>query len=250
MTGTSWRNKLAGPLSVALLAAAWEIAARLAANEVLWPPLGATVKALGSILADPTGRSAVAATLGRGLAGFAISAVLGTVLGLAAGTWKPVARLTGPPLVVIRSTPVMAIILFAVLWFRTTSVPVFTAFLVVFPVVYANVKEGRDAATRRWSDLSRAYALPPILKVFRVELPALAPYVLAGFSTGLGIAWKAVVAAEILILPARAVGTGMQRAQLQLDTPALMAWTIMAVLLAGITDGLLRVVLRFKEGRR
>lgn len=249
MTGTRWRSRLTGPVSVALLAAAWEVAARLTANEVLWPPLGQTIRALGSLLADPAGRSAVAATLVRGLAGFTFSAVLGAAGGLAAGTWKTVDRLTAPPLVIIRSTPVMAIILFAVLWFRTTSVPVFTAFLVVFPVVFANVREGRRTAARRWSDLARAYALPPTLRIFKVELPALAPYALAGFSTGLGIAWKAVVAAEILILPARAVGTGMQRAQLQLDTPVLMAWTIMAVLLAGITEGLLRLTLPLKGER-
>jgi NitT/TauT family transport system permease protein len=56
-----------------------------------------------------------------------------------------------------------------------------------------------------------------------------------------------VVAAEVLAQPVRALGTGMQNAKAQLETPELFAWTAAAVLLAGTTDAALSLVLRHRR---
>jgi NitT/TauT family transport system permease protein len=45
-----------------------------------------------------------------------------------------------------------------------------------------------------------------------------------------------VVASEVLVQPLLALGTGMQRAKAQLETPELFAWTLATVIAAALTE--------------
>ena len=114
----------------------------------------------------------------------------------------------------------------------------------VFPVLTGNVIGGVKSTDPRLVELARAYRFTR-KDVFRhVYFPSILPYLLAGTRSSLALSWKVVVAAEVLAQPARALGTGMQNAKAQLETPELFAWTTATVILAGATDIVLALVLR------
>jgi ABC-type nitrate/sulfonate/bicarbonate transport system permease component len=48
----------------------------------------------------------------------------------------------------------------------------------------------------------------------------------------------------VLGQPARAIGTRLQDARVMLDTAGVLAWTVVALVLAGATEGLLRIAAR------
>ncbi len=75
-----------------------------------------------------------------------------------------------------------------------------------------------------------------------IYLPSMLPYVGNAVSTGLGLTWKSVVAAEILSMPSKGMGTSMQAAQFQLDTPLLFAWTLLIVALSAVFEGLVALI--------
>jgi NitT/TauT family transport system permease protein len=56
--------------------------------------------------------------------------------------------------------------------------------------------------------------------------------------------WKVVVAAEVLVQPLFALGTGMQRAKAALDTAELFSWTVAAVIAAALSETLLWSIMR------
>ena len=114
------------------------------------------------------------------------------------------------------------------------------AFVAVFPVLYGNVLEGVREADRSWRKLAEVYRIGTADRIRHIYFPSLLPYLISGASAGLGISWKAVVAAEVLTLPRYGLGTGMQEARLQLDTARLLAWTLLACLLSGVGEYLLR----------
>ena len=81
-------------------------------------------------------------------------------------------------------------------------------------------------------------------------LPSLAPFIVSGLRSGLSLAWKVTIAAEVLVQPLRALGTGMQRAKAQLETAELFAWTAAAVLAAAFTDAVLSLAIWLWKKRR
>jgi NitT/TauT family transport system permease protein len=56
------------------------------------------------------------------------------------------------------------------------------------------------------------------------------------------MAWKVVIAAEVLVQPLRALGTGMQRAKAALDTTDLFAWTLAAIICAALSEGAFKLL--------
>jgi NitT/TauT family transport system permease protein len=81
-------------------------------------------------------------------------------------------------------------------------------------------------------------------------LPGIAPFVLGGLRSGLSLCWKVVVAAEVLLQPRRALGTGMQAAKAQLETAELFAWTAGTVIAAALSQIVLSFAIQAMRRRR
>jgi NitT/TauT family transport system permease protein len=190
-------------------------------------------------------RRALVDSFFRVMLGLLIAAPLGAVLGIAAALDpRRAGAFLRPLFQIISATPVMAVILIAFLYFGQERTPVFTAFLMVFPVMAANTAEGIRAVDPKLAVMVKVYALSRYERLRALYLPSIVPFVIGGLRSGLSLCWKVVVAAEVLVQPLRALGTGMQRAKAQLETAELFAWTAGTVLAAALTQALLTLILR------
>jgi NitT/TauT family transport system permease protein len=170
------------------------------------------------------------------LIAFSLSALLGLGLGLPAGL-SPVFRgIIAPPLALIRSTPVLAIILLLLFWFREEGVPIVSAVLMAFPVLLSSVSEGVRSADPALLEMAAVFKMRKRDALRAIRLPSLLPFFISGTNGALGLVWKVVVAGEVLSLPSRAIGTGLHDARIYLDIPKAMAWTVSAILLCVATD--------------
>lgn len=98
-----------------------------------------------------TFRRAVAFSFCRIAGGFALALVLAFVLALAAGRWPVVEVLLRPYVLAIKAVPVASFIILALIWMRTSALPLFISFLMVFPILYTNVLAGlRSADSQLW----------------------------------------------------------------------------------------------------
>lgn len=217
----------------------WEIAALILGAEVILPTPGKALTALVRISRGEYFSAALFMTLRRGALGFFLSAVAALVIGIAAGESSLVYALLRPFLTVIKTVPLLSIILLAVIWLNSENVPLFVCFLVVFPLICGNVIEGIRNVDPRLVEMARIYRTGRTRILFQIYLPSLVPYLLAGLSTAAGVTWKAVVAAEVISLPRFGIGTAMQTSQLHLDTASLFAWTILALLISALSEAIL-----------
>jgi NitT/TauT family transport system permease protein len=231
-------------LGILILLAAWEIASLLAASELLLPGPLPALKQFIRLVATERFLLSLAESCVRVLLGMAISVPLGVLAGTAAGLDKHAGALLKPLFQVISATPVMSIILIAFLWFGQEQTPVFTAFLVIFPLVAANTIEGISAIDPKLKELCTMYRLPSKERFLSLYLPGIAPFILGGLRSGLSLCWKVVVAAEVLVQPRRALGTGMQGAKAQLETAELFAWTAAAIIAAALSQFLLSLLIK------
>ncbi|MCF7941825.1 MAG: ABC transporter permease subunit [Spirochaetia bacterium] len=236
MKHSTWRNSLISLITVVILLVIWQIASVIMDAQIILPRPLVVLQEFFSFFASPDSWLAIGATVLRSLRSFAIIMAAGLVLGIAAGQNTAFGAVMKPILSVIRATPVLAIILLAFLWFKTGTVPVFSAFLMGFPVLYQNLIMGLSKRDTKLLEMGRAYGLDGRQLLRYITIPSLLPFILAGARGALGMTWKVVIAAEVLTVPRYGVGSSMQYAQMNLETATVMGWTITAIVLTACGD--------------
>ena len=236
-----YRRTAAVLLSSAVLLIIWWIVSQFVSDIILPPPSGVFSR-LAEFLVQDSFHEALKATVLRGIQGFVISLLLGTAIGILAGSFAAVEALFRPLLAVIKATPVLSVILLAFIWFQSGQVPVFASVLMALPVVTQNVMVGVREIDRELVEMAWVYRFTPKQRFFHITLPAITPFFLSGAKSALGLTWKVVVASEVLTVPRHGIGTGMQFAQINLDTAGVLAWTAAAILLSAASDLLFDVL--------
>lgn len=237
------KRYLYGILGVLLLLGVWKVVSLLVASEIILPSPEITLLKTLRLFIKPEFWKSLGLTLLRGTAGFGISCAAGAVVGVAAGTWPAVYALIRPFLSTIKATPVMSVILIALIWFTTGTVPVFSSFLMAFPIITGNIIQGIREVDTDLLKMARVFDVPKRRVLAGLKIPSVFPFFLSGASTALGITWKVVIAAEVLAQPLNAVGTGLYDAKVRLETAEVFAWTLVAIGLSAATEAVFHALI-------
>src|SRR6056297_599514 len=160
----------------------WEIAARIMQSDLLLPPPEDTLIAVGTLIISKGFFKIIGSTILRGLIGFVISFFLALVFGIFAGINRKFHAAIKPLLVTIRSTPVISLILLALIWFRVDQVPVFIALLTMFPIMTTNIIDGIRQVDENLVEMAFIYKVPQNRIIREVYIPATRPYIFSGVS--------------------------------------------------------------------
>ena len=152
--------------------------------------------------------------------------------------------LISPALRIVRAAPVVSFILLVLLWTRRDLVPAVIAAMMVTPVIWGGVSQGLREVDPKLLEMAKLCRFSRSKTILLVHIPSVWPYLLSALTTGMGLAWKSGVAAEVICMPKLAIGTQMQYARSAIDTPALFAWTILVVALSLALEGFLYALLR------
>jgi len=220
----------------------WELLALRFGSEQIMPGPWMTLRAVANLLITKSFLQVVGSTLLRGLIGFALAALLGMLLGLFGGLSGGFDSFMRPWVVVMRSTPVVAFVLLALIWFTSSNVPIFIGFLTMFPMIYTNISSGIRNVDRNLVEMARFYKVERSRTIREVMLPSISPFITSGLSTAVGIGWRAIIIGEVLSQPQYGIGTVMHSAQSFLRIDILIAWTAIAVLLSALFDKLIKSV--------
>jgi len=199
---------------------------------------------LAALAARPSFWRTAAVSLGRIFGGFALGAAVGTLLAVITSALSWADWLFRPMVKVIRAVPVASFIVLVLLWASTGRVPAIVSGLMVLPVLWGNVCKGISQTDGQLLEAARAYRFGRWKTLRLVYVPSVLPYFASGCATGLGLAWKAGVAAEVLCQPRLAIGTQVYRAKITLETPDLFAWTAVVIVLSFLLEYALGLLFR------
>lgn len=185
--------------------------------------------------------SVAGSTIIRGLFGFAVSVVLGLAVGIFAGINSSFNTFITPFLVTIRSIPVISLILLALIWFSPGFVPVFIAMLTMFPFICTNVADGIKSVDPNLIQMAKFYRVDQKQIIYGVYIPAIMPFIISGASSAMGIGWRAIIIGEVLSQPRYGIGTNMQMAQTFLNVEAVLAWTLIAIVISFAFEQVIRL---------
>ena len=219
-----------------LLLLFWQIGAVLLDSQILLPGIGPVLSALFSLMKEPPFTLNLLSTVLRALQSFCIIVLSATVLGIAAGRCNWFSLMLKPFVVVLKAVPVMSIILLAFIWFSSGTVPLFSAFLMGFPVMFVQIEQGVLQLDKNLDQMCDIYDFSSGMKIRHFLIPSLMPFFLTGARTALSMVWKVVIAAEVLTVPQYGMGARMHLAQVQLETEKVLSWTLLTVFLTALGD--------------
>lgn len=229
--------------------AVWAALAFLVDKPLLLPDPWTVAKRLFQLAATAPFWLTTARTLMRIALGFLCAVPGGILLAAATCRFRLLRELLSPLLTMIQSTPVASFILLLLIWLGRDILPSVIAALMVLPVVWQNVSEGVKNTDEQLLELACVYRFSPGRTLRRVYIPSVAPYFFAACRTGLGLAWKAGVAAEVLTVPKNSIGQMLYESKLYLETTDLFAWTVTVILCSLAIEKLLAAAIgRFEKG--
>lgn len=214
----------------------WQLAAMAVGQEILVPEPIVVLRRLCELLTEGEFWKNTGGTLLRVVGGFAGALVIGSALGVLMHISRTAKAFFDPMLSVVRATPVTSFIILALVWIKSAYMPVFIAFLMVLPIVCANLSEGLRQVDVRLLEMAAVYDIKGGKLVRSIYVPSVAPYILAACRTGMGLAWKAGVAAEVIGRTANSIGDMLYESKLYLETVDLFAWTVVVVVLSRIIE--------------
>jgi len=212
----------------------WQMLYLKVGKEVLVPSPLHTLDELRSMLQEPKFYLQIAYTLKRVIIGVSLSFALGLLTALFSYLSQLIEAFLKPAITLMKSTPIMAIIILALLWFKSNEVPIFVCFLMCYPIVYTNVIAGLKALDEELIEMSKIFEVKGWLCIRKCYLPQLRPYLYAAFDLSVSMAWKVVIAAEVLAVPRYAIGYALLDAKRYLETREVFAWIIVIVSLSEI----------------
>lgn len=210
----------------------WQVVYLMVGRDVFVPSPFSVFKTLMQMVQKEIFWETVGHSVFRVALGIFLSVLAGVILGIFSGLKSWLYILLNPLVSVIKSTPVISFIIIALVWFRSTNVPVFIGFLMCFPIIWTNTVMGIRQVDRKLLQMAKIYQISKKTIVWEIYMPSLVPYLSAAIITALGLGWKVGVAAEVLSHPRRAIGTELHSAKVYIDTPTLFAWTLVVILLS------------------
>lgn len=224
-------------------------AAAIVGQKLLLPSPWATWQAL-LILARKTDFWLSAwASVVRIAEGFIAGMVIGCALGFFTYRFPFMRHFFAPMLSAIKAAPIVSFIMLAYVWIKSNGVPAFTSSLIVLPIAWTNTTAGFLAMDPLLLEMGRAFHLTRMQHVKALYVPMLAPYIRAAIASGMGMAWKAGIAAEVISTPKNALGSWLYHAKVYLDTPSLFATTAVVIMLSILLESVVLFMVYGKDGR-
>jgi NitT/TauT family transport system permease protein len=235
------KNRLISFSAVLLLFVIWKLISLWTGSEQLIPSPEKTLIAVADVVSRDNFWQTLLTTIGRGILGFSISLVLALLLGIPAGMNSTFRLFIDPLLVTFRSTPVISLILLAIIWLGNEMVPVFIAVLTMFPIICTNIIDGIRNVDKDLVEMGTTYRVAKNRIIREIYLPSISPFLTSGISNALGFGWRAIIIGEVLAQPGFGVGTQMQNAQIFLQVSELIAWTLIAILVSSLFEYIVRL---------
>ena len=226
----------------------WYIVAEKQGTELLLPYPMSVFRRLCELTTTVEFWQISLTSLFRVFAAFVIGAAIGAFSAGVCAVSTVLKAIISPAMIIVRATPVASFIILLLLWLPTAgSVSLWAAVLMTAPIFWANISRGIETVDTKLLEMAKAYNFGTGKTLKHIYLPSLRSAVLSACESGIGLAWKAGVAAEVLTRPKLAIGRMVYESRIYLETVDLFAWTAVVVLLSLAVEKLVRALMRRRQ---
>ena len=228
------RPMVLGSAAVVLLIAMWQLICSLHMVKPIFLPTPLEVaNALGTLFTGGAVYHDLAVSGEEFIVGLAISVVLGGVLGILTGWYKPVDEFFKPLVIGINSMPQVAVIPILILVFGIGMAPkIIVVVLSCTTVILLNTAAGVENVEEKLMRMSKSFGASDSQVIRSVVLPHLVPFFMTGLRISIGRAMIGVVVGEIFSSNA-GIGNLLISASDNFNMPVMYA-TVVVITVLGV----------------
>ena len=241
-------------LAIGLVLGGWEIVHLTGWKKYVLPGPATTFANLWGQMHHAVLWKAIEITMGRAVLGFALSVLIGAVIGALVSRIKPLRAAVGSMITALQTMPSIAWFPFAIILFGvSTNAIIFVIVLGSAPSVANGLITGVDYIPPLLLRAGKTMGLSRVSLYRHLILPASLPAFVSGLKQAWAFAWRSLMAGELLviILGQVSIGVLLSNDQDQTDMPSAIAIMIVILALGIVIDMLFSkadAVLRRRRG--
>ncbi|MBC7823083.1 MAG: nitrate ABC transporter permease [Candidatus Parcubacteria bacterium] len=203
-------DDIASPLiALLILLAIWQLLASIPGLTTLPTPVRVVQETWMPLIAYPfydrggTDKGLfwqVMSSLQRVAIGYSLAAVVGISLGILVGMNKRVSKSLDPIFQILRTVPPLAWVPIALAALQQNQpAALFVIFITAIWPILINTAVGVQQIPSDYNNVAKVLQLPKSEYFFKILFPAALPYIFTGLRISIGLAWLAIIAAEIVM---------------------------------------------------
>ena len=216
----------------------------LVANPLLLPSPQAALLAFFSLFGNASSLMAIGMTILRLLAALAIAFLLCGALGILGGFKDGFATFFQPVVTMLRTIPVISVIVIILILFGFRSAPYIITFLMIFPLIYQAFHDGIRNLDPELVDVYRLEDKGFFSGIWHCYLPLMRHSLETVMLQSAGLGIKVLVMAEYLSQTRNSIGNALYLSRINLRYDEVFGWTILLIIMA---VGLELLIGRFKK---
>ena len=224
-------------LAAAFWLALWQIIAMLISNSTFLPaPFGknSVTAAIAKLIVTGNFWLSLGNTFYRIALSFVLAAALAIGLAVLSYKFNIVKILLSPLISFLKAAPVVSftMILFIAFFSNRAFIAPVTGLMMVLPVLYAGVLAGLENTDIKLKEMAKVFNVSAKNRALYIYGSNVMPFFVSACKSGLGLCWKAAVAAEVIGSVKNTVGGNMLTVQTFFRTSELLAWTAVIIALS------------------
>ena len=215
MNSTQRTHPLWGFVPVMIIVSLWELSTRLhlIPGDIFFPPFSSVVLEIKEMLWGGVLIPNLMSSLGRVVVGFVSGSFCGILVGILMGWHERVHRWCSPLISLLYPIPALGWLPVLMLWIGINELlPIAIIFICsFFPILY-NTVTGIRQVKPELINAARILGASDYFLLRRIVVPLALPNIFTGLKLEAGMAWKVVIAAEMVAIPT-GIGALMMRAE-------------------------------------
>ena len=230
-----WQNKLKEPftfcLGIVLIGVVVQAAGALKGDALVFPGVDEIMRAFFRLITAEKTYALIWTTMKHLIASMAVSAVIGVTLGMGMGMLPFLRKLLQPMMILLRSLPMVILIVIIMVVADYAHVPVLASSIVLVPMIAEAACEGCLRIDKEFIDVYRMNANFNVRVLFQVYLPLMAGYLRQAWVNAAGMGVKLAVSTEYLVQTKNSLGKAVHTSGYFNEYQDIYAYALVMILL-------------------
>ena len=230
-----WQNKLKDTLTfclgIVLIGVVVQAAGALKGDALVFPGVDEIMRAFFRLIMAEKTYALIWTTMKHLIASMAVSAVIGVTLGMAMGMLPFLRKLLQPMMILLRSLPMVILIVIIMVVADYAQVPVLASSIVLVPMIAEAACEGCVRIDKELIDVYRMNSGFGMKVLFHVYLPLMAGYLRQAWVNAVGMGVKLAVSTEYLVQTKNSLGTAVHTSGYFNEYQDIYAYALVMILL-------------------
>ena len=239
-------DSLAFVLGIILIGCLIQAAGWIKGDRLVFPDVPEILRAFFRLLGTAKTWQMIWTTLRHLLAAMAVSTAIGGIIGLAEGYSDFVHTLLRPLMVMLRSIPMVVLVVIIMVLTKYERVPLIATTLLLIPLISEAVCEGFRSIDRDLIDVYRLCSGFNLQVLLNVHLPLMAGYLKQAYISAVGMGLKMVVSTEYLVQTKNSLGKAINTSIYFNEYEEIYAYALIMILLVVVISELPQLIIYYK----